>query len=106
LLGETGLRELAMLNHAKAVAAADRLADVAGVELVSGPFFNEFTLRLAQPARPIVRTLAERGILAGVPLGRLYPGVAALDPGLVVAVTETTTEDDVEALAGALAEVL
>jgi glycine dehydrogenase subunit 1 len=106
LLGETGLRELAMLNHAKAVAAADRLAAVAGVELVSGPFFNEFTLRLAQPARPIVRSLAERGILAGVPLGRLYPGVDQLDPGLVVAVTETTTEEDVEALAGALAEAL
>jgi glycine dehydrogenase subunit 1 len=106
LLGETGLRELAMLNHAKAVAAADRLADVAGVELVSGPFFNEFTLRLAQPARPIVRTLAERGILAGVPLGRLYPGVDALDQGLVVAVTETTTDDDLDALASALTEVL
>jgi glycine dehydrogenase subunit 1 len=106
LLGETGLRELAMLNHASAVAAADRLGDVAGVELVSGPFFNEFTLRLARPARPIVRSLAERGILAGVPLGRLYPGVAALDQGLVVAVTETTTEEDVEALAGALAEAL
>jgi len=106
LLGETGLRELATLNHARAVAAADRLGSVAGVELVSGPFFNEFALGLSQPARPIVRALAERGILAGVPLGRLYPGVAALDPGLVVAVTETTTEDDVEALAGALAEVL
>jgi glycine dehydrogenase subunit 1 len=106
LLGETGLRELAMLNHAKAVAAADRLGSVAGVELVSGPLFNEFTLRLSLPARPIVRTLAERGILAGVPLGRLYPGVTALDHGLVVAVTETTTEDDVAALAGALAEVL
>ena len=106
LLGETGLRELAMLNHAKAAAAADRLASVAGVELVSGPFFNEFTLRLAQPARPIVRALADRGILAGVPLGRLYPGVSALDQGLVVAVTETTTDDDVEALASALAEAL
>ena len=106
LLGETGLRELAMLNHAKAVSAADRLGGVDGVELVSGPLFNEFTLRLDQPARPIVRALAERGILAGVPLGRLYPGVEALDHGLVVAVTETTTEDDVEALAGALAEAL
>jgi glycine dehydrogenase subunit 1 len=106
LLGETGLRELAMLNHAKAVAAADMLGAVDGVELLSGPFFNEFTLRLAKPAWPIVRTLADRGILAGVPLGRLYPGENALDQGLVVAVTETTTEEDVAALAGALAEAL
>src|SRR5581483_680610 len=35
LLGETGLRELAALNHAGAVAAAERLAAVSGVELLN-----------------------------------------------------------------------
>ena len=106
LLGESGLRRLAQLNHAKAVAAAERLAKVPGVELVSGSFFNEFTLRLSQEARPVVRTLAERGILGGVSLGRLYPGADALQNGLVVAVTETVTDEDVEAFAGALEEIL
>ena len=53
-------------------------------------------------ARPVVRTLADRGILAGVSLGRLYPSVEGLANGLVVAVTETTTTEDVEALATAL----
>jgi glycine dehydrogenase subunit 1 len=106
LLGESGLRRLAELNHAKAVAAAERLSKMPGVELVSGSFFNEFTLRLSQEARPVVRTLAERGILGGVSLGRLYPGVEALQNGLVVAVTETVTDEDVEALAGALEEIL
>ncbi|MBY0581991.1 MAG: aminomethyl-transferring glycine dehydrogenase subunit GcvPA [Sphingomonas sp.] len=106
LLGEAGLRRLAELNHVGASAAADRLADVDGVELVTDQFFNEFTLKLSKEARPVVRQLADRRILAGVSLGRLYPGVADLDHGLVVAVTETTTEDDVEALASALEEVL
>jgi glycine dehydrogenase subunit 1 len=106
LLGETGLRQLARLNHAKAVRAAERLSAVPGVELVSGPFFNEFTLRLSREARPVVRGLAEQGILGGVSLGRLYPGAAALENGLVVAVTETNTDEDVEALAGALEEAL
>ena len=106
LLGEAGLRKLAALNHAGASAAADRLAQVSGVELVTPTFFNEFTLKLAKEARPVVRTLADRGILAGVSLGRLYPGVAALENGLVVAVTETTTAEDVETLAAALEEVL
>jgi glycine dehydrogenase subunit 1 len=106
LLGETGLRQLAALNHAKAVAAAERLAKVPGVELVSGSFFNEFTLRLSQEARPVVRALADRGILGGVSLGRLYPGAEALQNGLVVAVTETVTKEDVEALAAALEEIL
>ncbi|HEX8381834.1 MAG TPA: aminomethyl-transferring glycine dehydrogenase subunit GcvPA [Sphingomonas sp.] len=106
LLGEKGLRALAMANHLGAVDAAERLARVPGVELVNYAFFNEFTLKLPVEARPVVRTLADRGILAGVSLGRLYPGVAALANGLVVAVTETTTEDHVEALATALEEVL
>ena len=106
LLGERGLRDLAVLNHAKAVAAAERLAKVPGVDLVNGAFFNEFTLRLSREARPVVRALADDGILGGVSLGRLYPGVEALENGLVVAVTETTTEDDVDELADALEEAL
>jgi glycine dehydrogenase subunit 1 len=106
LLGEKGLRDLAALNHAKAVAAAERLERVPGVELLNGPFFNEFTLRLSKEARPVVRALAEDGILGGVSLGRLYPDAAGLGQGLVVAVTETTQEDDVEELAEALEEAL
>lgn len=106
LLGEAGLRRLAGLNHAGACRAADRLAQVPGVELVTPAFFNEFTLKLSKEARPVVRQLADRGILAGVSLGRLYPGQDALANGLVVAVTETTTAEDVETLATALGEVL
>ncbi len=106
LLGERGLRDLATLNHGLAVAAADRLAQVPGVTLINGSFFNEFTLKLAKPARQIVRELSRHGILGGVSLGRLYPGADALENGLVVAVTETTTPEDVEALATKLGELL
>jgi glycine dehydrogenase subunit 1 len=106
LLGEKGLRDLGALNHALAVSAAERLGGIAGVELVNGAFFNEFTLRLPKEARPVVRALADRGILGGVSLGRLYPGEEALPNGLVVAVTETGTAEDVETLAGALEEEL
>ena len=106
LLGEAGLRRLAAINHAGACRAADRLAKVPGVELVTQSFFNEFTLKLPKEARPVVRTLADRDILAGVSLGRLYPGEDALANGLIVAVTETTTAEDVETLAAALEEVL
>ena len=106
LLGEAGLRALAAANHAGAVAAAERLAKVPGVRLVNETFFNEFTLDLGREARPIVRALADKGILAGVSLGRLYPDEAGLANGLVIAVTETTTAEDVETLAQALEEVL
>jgi glycine dehydrogenase subunit 1 len=106
LLGERGLRDLASLNHAMAVQAADRLALIPGVSLVNDSFFNEFTIRLPTEARPVVRALADRKVLGGVSLGRLYPGVSPLENGLVVAVTEVVSPDDIEAFAVALQEVL
>ena len=106
LLGEKGLRQLASLNHARACEAADRLAAIPGVSLVNDAFFNEFTLRLPREARPAVRAMADKGVLGGVSLGRLYPEATDLQNGLVVAVTETAADEDVEALAAALEEVL
>ena len=106
LLGEKGLRRLAMENHRLACFAADRLAKVPGVKLLNDAFFNEFTLLLDGDARSIVRELTQQDILAGVSLARLFPGHDALSNGLLVAVTETTTEEDVETLASALEEVL
>ena len=106
LLGESGLRKLAALNHARAVQLAERLARVPGVELVTQTFFNEFTLKLPVEARPVVRKLADKGVLAGVSLGRLFPGNRALERGLVVAVTETATDQDFDVFEDALDEVL
>ena len=106
LLGEKGLRALAAENHRLACAAADRLAKVPGVSVLNDAFFNEFTVMLPTDARQVVRQLAENKVLAGVSLGRLFPGVEALSGGLVVAVTETTSEEDIETLASALEEVL
>ncbi len=104
LLGEKGLRTLAGINHARAVEVAGRLGALAGVSVVGGVFFNEFTLKLPVEARPAVHAMVEKGVLGGVSLGRLYPGEASLANGLVVAVTETVTDADIDALETALAE--
>ncbi len=106
LLGERGLRDLASLNHAKAVKAAERLVQVPGVSLVNDSFFNEFTLKLPSNARDVVHKLAEKQVLGGVSLGRLYPNVVELENGLLVAVTEVVSDEDVETFAAALQEVL
>ncbi len=106
LLGGEGLAKLARINHSRAQAAAARLARVPGVTILNGAYFNEFTLILPTDAREVVRQLADRQVLAGVALGRLYPGIADLERGLLVAATETTTGEDIEALADALEEVL
>jgi glycine dehydrogenase subunit 1 len=105
LLGEKGLRQLASLNHARACEAADRLSAIPGVSIVNDSFFNEFTLKLPVEARPAVHAMVEKGVLGGVSLGRLYPGVDPLKNGLVIAVTETVTDEDIAALEGALKEV-
>jgi glycine dehydrogenase subunit 1 len=105
LLGEKGLTQLAKLNHARACEVAERLSAIPGVRLVNDSFFNEFTLELAVEARPAVHAMVERGVLGGVSLGRLYPGVDSLKNGLVVAVTEVVSDEDVDALEAALKEV-
>ena len=105
LLGEKGLRRLASLNHARACEVADRLAAIPGVSLVSDTFFNEFTVKLPVEARPAVHAMVEKGVLGGVSLGRLYPGIESLQNGLVIAVTETVSNEDIGALEVALKEV-
>lgn len=106
LLGEDGFRRLAQLNHGRAVALADRLQAVAGVELLSDTFFNEFALRLDGSAADVVDGLADRNILAGVPASRLFGADAGLDDVLLVAVSELTSAGDMDALCAGLAEAL
>src|SRR5260370_2811901 len=58
LLGEAGFTRLAELNHAQASGLAYRLSSLPGVKLLNDSFFNQFTLRLPQPAAPVVEALA------------------------------------------------
>ena len=106
LLGEEGLTRLARLNHAKASVLADRLSRVPGVALVTPSFFNEFTLKLPKPAAPVVDALAALGILGGVPASRLMPHDPAARDLLIVAATETNTDEDFAAFEMALTKVL
>jgi len=101
MLGGAGLETLARINHARAVRARDALAAIPGVEVLTPLFFNEFAVRLPKPAAAVVEALAARDVLAGVPFSRLDPGVG-LDDVLLVCATETTTPEDIDALAGAL----
>lgn len=106
LLGEEGFTRLARLNHARASSLADRLARIEGVELVTPVFFNEFTLKLSKRADAVVDALADRHILGGVPASRLFPQDPQAENLLILAATETVTDEDCEALAQALGEVL
>ena len=101
LLGGAGLERLAQINHARARRARDALAAIPGVEVLTPRFFNEFAVRLPGSAAGVVEALAARDVLAGVPFSRLAPN-AGMDDVLLVCATETTTGDDIDALAAAL----
>jgi glycine dehydrogenase subunit 1 len=105
LLGETGLSQLALINHANAVALAEAVETVEGVELLNASFFNEFTLRVKGSAADLVERMAARGVLAGVPVSRLLPG-AGLDDLLLVANSEVNTAEDRAAFVASLVEEL
>ena len=106
LLGETGLRRLAAINHANACDLADSLAKIPDVEIVTPAYFNEFTLRVPDDAAKVVDKLAGKGILGGVPVSRLQPGKPEVANLIVVASTEINTAEDRAAYAAALKAVL
>jgi glycine dehydrogenase subunit 1 len=106
LLGEAGLARLARLNHAAAVALAERLEKVPGVRLGNRTFFNEFAVQLSRPAAEVVEALAGNGVLAGVPVSRFYPDRDEAAGLLLLAATEVTTAEDIDRLEQGLCEVL
>ncbi len=106
LLGETGLRRLARLNHAKARTMAEAAAAIPGVEVLTRRFFNEIAVRTPIPAAELVQRLAEgAGVLAGVPVSRLAPG-AGMDDVLLLAATETNADTDFRVLTKATTRLL
>ncbi|MCB1528781.1 MAG: aminomethyl-transferring glycine dehydrogenase subunit GcvPA [Hyphomicrobiaceae bacterium] len=106
LLGERGFTQLAAINHANAVALADALSGVPGVEVLNDAFFNEFTLRLCKPGHQVVEALAEKGVLGGVPVSRLEPERQELADLVIVASTELNSDEDRSEFVAALKEVL
>jgi len=106
LLGETGLRQLASINHARAVHLAEKLEAVEGVSVVNESLFNELTLRVPSDAAGLVQRLADQNILAGVPASRLFGEGTGVDDLILLAATETNTEEDIDQLCDALQEAL
>jgi glycine dehydrogenase subunit 1 len=103
LMGPRGLREVARQSHAKAVYAADRIASLAGFELLTPrPFYNEFLLSTPVDGLELRHRLVERSILAGVPFLHQTPG---FERTLLLAFTEANTRAEIDQLVGTLAEV-
>jgi glycine dehydrogenase subunit 1 len=102
LMGPAGLRQAAVSCYQLAHYAAERIARLPGYAVLTPePFFHEFVVRGTRAPEEITRRLLAQDILAGLPLGRLYPGLA--DCALYCC-TEMNTSDEIDRLVAALEE--
>jgi glycine dehydrogenase subunit 1 len=103
LLGKLGFRQVASLCYQKAHYAAARLDKLKGFKVVSTtPFFHEFILKCPKPIAEINGMLLDQGFLGGYDLSQDF---ATLKNQMLIAVTETNTKDEIDALVETLAEV-
>src|SRR5262249_28412713 len=101
LLGPEGLRETGETCMALAEYAKTRLEE-RGLKLLfpERTTFKEFAIDAGRSAAEAIRDARASGVSPGYALGRDYPG---LEAGLLVAVTEKRTTDEIDRLAEALA---
>ncbi|HXN87442.1 MAG TPA: aminomethyl-transferring glycine dehydrogenase subunit GcvPA [Candidatus Binataceae bacterium] len=100
LMGRRGLRQLAERNVELAHQAHDVLTASKIEPRFSGPFFNEFVVRIPEAARAL-KTAEDRGVLAGIALAPDYP---ELRDGVLISVTEINDARHFDRLRDALAE--
>ena len=99
-LGRRGIVELAELMVQRTGYARERLQTIHGVSLLHDhPVVREFAVRLDVPVEHVIARCRGQGINPGYPLGHDYPELA---DGLLVAITEQRTREQIDRLADVL----
>ena len=100
-LGKKGVKEMAVRNIQKAQYAKTAM-EQNGLEVVfSGPFFNEFVVKLNSPVQEVNEGLLNKGIIGGYDLGQTFP---ELEQHMLIAVTELRTKEEIDTLAKELGD--
>ena len=101
-VGAQGLKAVAEASVKKAHYLAGKISKVKGYKLkFASPFAREFAVETPKPAAQVAEAMLEHGILAGLPLGGLCPGMENV---LLVAVTEKRGFQALDKFADALAK--
>ena len=96
-LGPDGLREMALRSARGTRYTREALLALDGVTpLVTGPTLREFAVRTPISGDVVIDRMIDEGFLAGI----------AVDGGLLVAVTERRTRDEIDAYAAAMEKVI
>jgi glycine dehydrogenase subunit 1 len=103
-LGRQGIVELGELLVRRTAYAREKLAAVDGVELLhEAPVAREFAVRLDAPVAAVLDRVSEEAIAGGYALGRDYP---EYEDGLLVAITERRSREDIDRLADAVGRAI
>ncbi|MFY9487822.1 MAG: aminomethyl-transferring glycine dehydrogenase subunit GcvPA [Solirubrobacterales bacterium] len=103
-LGRQGIVELGELMIKRTAYARERLSAIDGVELLfDKPVVREFAVALDAPVAGVLDQLALDGINGGYALGRDY---ADHENGLLLAITERRSRDQIDLLAERLASAV
>jgi glycine dehydrogenase subunit 1 len=98
-MGKTGLRRLAEINVQRAHEAQELLRFGARLEdRFTGPFFNEFVIKVKQ-VDDLMRRCSEQKIIPGIALARWYPELADC---LLVCATEMNDREGISRLGHAV----
>jgi glycine dehydrogenase subunit 1 len=103
-LGTSGLAELGLRCARATRYTRDALLAIDGVEpYATAPVFREFAVRTPVAADTVVERMADAGFLAGIPLGSEFDQG---EQGLLIAVTERRTRDEIDAYVTAFAKAV
>ena len=98
--GKRGLRHVAELCYHKAHYAASLIERIPGYSIpMTGTFFREFVVQCPMPPAEVNRRLVDYGIIGGLDVSAQVPN------GMLVCCTEVNSRGEIEALAGALADI-
>ncbi|MBN2416770.1 aminomethyl-transferring glycine dehydrogenase subunit GcvPA [bacterium] len=104
LMGKEGVKIVAEQSLQKAHYLAEQLIAVPGVEMLfDKPFFKEFAVSVPGKPEEVLAGLRDSGIYGGIDLGRFDFGI---DNGILVAVTEKRTKEEMDLYAATLKKIL
>ena len=94
-MGKQGIKEVAERCFEAAHYLADQIKKIKGFSLLNDkPFFMEFLVKTPVPAAKIIEEAEKEGILAGIDTSRF----AECKEGLLIAVTEKRTKEEIDKL--------
>lgn len=104
LLGPEGLRQVALTSHQNTELLKEKLNNISQIKLLfKENFFHEIVIQLPVSVDAFIKELAKYNYQAGYSLKQAYP---ELGESLLICVTETKTEQDLQLFVDAFNKVL